>query len=207
MRVRRFYIARHGQTDWNAEGRWQGFEPTSLNVVGHKQAAALAVKLSEFPIGAIYTSDLPRSSETAQHLADTLNLEPYVDARLREINVGAFQGMLTEDMEKAFPEAYARWRTGGLDVAPPRGETRRQLQDRVFSAFEDILRVETEPEVAIFTHGGTIRLLLQKICQTDPLFEYEMKVPNASYTVLEPCERGWCIRELTQSAHLNGLTE
>lgn len=124
----RAYLIRHGETDWNAEQRWQGFAPTGLNAVGRQQAQALADYLRPRPIRAIYSSDLPRALEAAQILGMALGVRPQVDVRWREMNVGVFQGLTAAGVQVRYPNELVAWRADTLDYRIPNGETRRELQ-------------------------------------------------------------------------------
>src|SRR5689334_1446566 len=93
MVVEKVYLIRHGETEWNLTGRWQGILDAPLSAIGHEQARKLANYLSETSIQAIYTSDLSRAVDTAQALAAVLNLVPILDKRLRELDIGIFQAL------------------------------------------------------------------------------------------------------------------
>ncbi len=161
--VQQLLLIRHGHTDWNAQRRWQGLQPTSLNRVGFQQAEALARHLRDDPVGAVYSSDLPRAFETAVPLAAELDLEVQQDARLREVDVGVLQGLWPHEVDEQYAEEAALWRAGDYDYALPRGESRRELQVRAYAAIEEILAKAEAETVAIVTHGGTVRVLLDKM--------------------------------------------
>ena len=91
--IERVLLIRHGQTDWNANGRWQGILPIGLNDVGRTQAETLAIYLARRPIGSIYCSPLPRALDTARALGQAVGVVPEVDERLQEFNLGVFQGL------------------------------------------------------------------------------------------------------------------
>ena len=100
-------LARHGETDWNREGRWQGGSDTSLNERGREQARELAQQLDS--VDAIYSSDLARAAETAAIIAGTLGVEVRVDPRLRERSFGDWEGLNAEEIEQRFAEAHRLW--------------------------------------------------------------------------------------------------
>ena len=115
MTVERVYLIRHGQTAWNVDGRWQGFEPVPLNSMGLAQARMLASSLCA-PISAIYTSDLQRAVQTAEALAHGRGLTPQTDIRLREFNLGIFQGLTNEEIHARYPQE-----AGGQRIHPLEG--------------------------------------------------------------------------------------
>lgn len=153
------YLVRHGQTDWNVEGRWQGQSDVPLNDTGRKQAAAMATALAHAGLQAIYASDLIRAVETAQALAETTGIKVQYDPRLREIHQGEWQGLLASDIQARYGDAFQRRRQNPLNVHPPGGETVRQVQRRVISAVEEILAKHPYGQVAIISHGFSLAVI------------------------------------------------
>lgn len=202
MPVQRVWLIRHGQTDWNVQHRWQGHAPTSLNATGHEQARALGLHLRDQPIGAVYTSDLPRTLQTAQTIAAYHNLEPILAPAFREMNVGVFQALFPDELAELYPAELAAWRSDDMDYAPPSGESRNAVRQRAAEAFHTVTADDEHDEIAIVTHGGTIRLLLPAICAGDPQVEGKLPVPNTSYTLLVRTGDGWRVEELTATPHL-----
>ena len=149
-------LARHGETEWNRLGRWQGHADPPLNEQGRRQAAELAERLAGDGIAAIYSSDLARASQTARVVADRLGLDVAEDAGLREIDVGSWSGLTRAEVEQRFPEGYARWLGGEIGHD---GETREQLTRRVVGTVERIAAAHPEGTVLVVTHGGAIRAL------------------------------------------------
>ncbi|HZU20449.1 MAG TPA: histidine phosphatase family protein [Gaiellaceae bacterium] len=141
-------LARHGETDWNRERRWQGWADPPLNDAGRAQARALAEQLRHMSFDAVYSSDLRRAHETAEIVAAPHRVPVFVDARLREIDVGSWSGLTRAEIEARFP--------GGVR---PDGETREQHAKRVLAAVEDIARSNLGRRILVVTHGGTLRAL------------------------------------------------
>ncbi|MCY7365296.1 MAG: histidine phosphatase family protein, partial [Frankiaceae bacterium] len=113
---------RHGRTASNAEGRIQGHLDTPLDDLGHRQAAAAAPWLAALEPTVLLTSDLSRAADTAAPLGRALGLAPVVDARLRELHLGAWQGLTGQEARERFPDEHAAWRAGD-DVPRGGGET------------------------------------------------------------------------------------
>jgi broad specificity phosphatase PhoE len=149
-------LARHGETDWNRDGRWQGQSDTPLNELGREQARELAESLDG--IDAVYSSDLARARETAEIVAARLGLEIKVDERLRERSFGAWEGLTMEEIERRYEQAHGRWRAGeghGADDA----ETFDAFAARVHSFLEEVLRRHPDETVLVVGHGGSIRVI------------------------------------------------
>jgi probable phosphoglycerate mutase len=153
-------VARHGETDWNRDGRWQGHADPPLNDTGRRQAHELAAALRGEPIAAVYASDLRRARETAEIVAADLGLPVTVDERLREVDVGAWSGLTMADLEERFPDSVRRWR--GADPAHSfgDGETYAAMGERVVAAVEEIVGRHADERVLVVGHGGPIRSLL-----------------------------------------------
>ena len=180
--MKRILLIRHGQTDWNVEGRWQGHLDPPLNATGIKQAEALAEYLRGRAITAVYSSDLSRARMTAGRIAEALGLTVQEDQRWRELNLGVFQGLTTSEINGKYPEESRQLRENYLDYAAPQGETRRAMQERALAAYEDILAHEAGAETVVVSHGGTIRVVLLKFFGGEMLHR---SVHNTSISTIE----------------------
>lgn len=194
-------LARHGQTDWNVAGRYQGHAPIPLNDTGHTQAQYLAEALTQDDgLTAIYCSDLFRCRQTARPTAMKLDLDVRCDVRLREIDVGFWQG-LTRDEHAAFDqENSAIFRADPLHVPMPGGESLQMLADRMVAAFVDILDAHRDDHVLIVSHGGAIRALVRHF----GLWQDGMRIANTSLTQLRVSANGDGA-ELTQPVNISHL--
>ena len=156
MASTRILLARHGETDWNRIGRWQGHADPPLNETGRRQAAELAEQLVGDGVAAVYASDLQRASETAQVVGDRLGLAVAQDPGLREIDVGSWSGLTRAEVQECYPDGFARWLEGEIGHD---GETREELTERVVAAVERIADAHPDQTVLVVTHGGAIRAL------------------------------------------------
>jgi broad specificity phosphatase PhoE len=147
-------LARHGETDWNRDGRFQGHADPELNAAGRRQAAELAEALHGVGLRALYSSDLSRAAQTAGIVAARLGLELSLDPDLREIDVGSWSGLTKPEIAVRFPEGFARWQAGEIGHD---GETREQLAARVFAAVHRIAMAHADEWVLVVSHGGAIR--------------------------------------------------
>jgi 2,3-bisphosphoglycerate-dependent phosphoglycerate mutase len=151
------YLARHGQSDWNAETRWQGHADRPLTELGRRQAGQLADRLADVPLAAVYSSDLERARATAEAVAGPRGLAVVPLADLREIDVGSWSGLTRAEAEERFPAAYLRWAEGGQGWDD--GETYEQMTDRVVRAVVGIGARHPDESVLVVAHGGPIRAL------------------------------------------------
>jgi probable phosphoglycerate mutase len=150
-------LARHGETDWNRELRFQGHADPPLNDLGRRQARELAGELADEGITAIYCSDLRRAHETARIVGAALGVDVTAVRGLREVDVGSWSGRTREEIAEQFPEGFARWVEGaqGHD-----GESRDELRARIVEAAERIASAHPGERVLLVTHGGALRALL-----------------------------------------------
>jgi broad specificity phosphatase PhoE len=165
----RLLLARHGETDWNRIGRWQGQADPPLNEAGRRQAVELAERLAGDGVVAIYTSDLQRASETARVVGERLGLAVVEDPGLREIDVGSWSGLTRDEVQQRDPEGFARWLGGEIGHD---GETREQLTDRVVATVERIAAAHDGGTIVVVSHGGAIRALL-RFADADPVHAIE----------------------------------
>ncbi|MCE1253260.1 MAG: histidine phosphatase family protein [Anaerolineae bacterium] len=155
-----FIFIRHGETDWNLEGRWQGQSDVPLNTTGITQAAKIASRLKNRKIDAIYSSDLIRARHTAESIGQAIGQRVYLDVRLREINQGDWQGLLIAEIEGRYTDALQKRRSDPLSFAPPGGETAQQVRDRAVEAIYEISRLYPAGTVLVVAHGFIIAVLL-----------------------------------------------
>ena len=150
-------LARHGESDWNAELRWQGHADRPLTERGRAQALALAEHLAATPLDAVYASDLRRARETASAVARRQGLDVRIVAELREVDVGSWSGLTREEAEARFPEGFRRWADGrpGWDD----GETYEEMSHRVLETVRRIAASHPDGPVLVVAHGGPIRAI------------------------------------------------
>ncbi|MDL1910836.1 histidine phosphatase family protein [Chloroflexi bacterium CFX6] len=149
-------LVRHGQTDWNLEGRYQGQSDVPLNENGFAQAMQLAEQLKGETFAAIYSSDLLRARQTAQPVAKMLGMPVQIEPRLREINQGEWEGVLVEDIRARYAELWSQRTVDPASVRPPGGETVGEVAARVYAALDDIARLFPTERALIVSHGLSI---------------------------------------------------
>jgi broad specificity phosphatase PhoE len=158
-----FWLARHGETDWNLEGRFQGQSDPPLNASGLAQAQQIAGLLVGAGIQTIYCSDLQRALLTAQIIGNKLGIIPQVDNRLREIHLGAWEGMLVEQIKSKYPEIWHRRQLDPVNVHPPGGENLSELALRVWAAGNQIAGNHPNETVLIVSHGVSLACLICRV--------------------------------------------
>ena len=166
------YIARHGQTEWNATHRCQGHVDVALSETGRAQAAALSRRMSDAPLSAVFSSDLGRANETARIIAEPHALSVRTDPRLREINLGGWEGLTHTELAERYPEERALWASDPAACRPGGGETLVETQARFVAAIEAIRSASADDaQVLLVSHGYAT---LSYLC-------YVLELPLASF--------------------------
>ncbi len=203
MTLKRILLIRHGQTAYNVQRRWQGQLDIPLDDTGKAQVKALGAYLRGRPIGAIYSSDLSRAWDTACAVGQAVGVEPIVERRLREINVGIFEGLTHDDMIEKFPEESAAYLTGDPTYVIPNGESRLDVQVRAYQAWQEIIQqANGAEEIACVSHGGTLRHLLPKVLEHNLPDLNDIRIPNTSITTIACDGQHWQLGEIGATPHL-----
>lgn len=169
---RTLLLARHGETDWNAEQRWQGHTDVPLNEAGRAQAGVLAERLRGQGVCGVHASDLARARETAEIVARALGLpDPIVDANLRERGFGVFEGLTGVQCEAQYPAQWELYRSD-QKVMPPGAEPHASVTQRMQTAIARVLAAaENGPPdrpVLVVSHGGALRLFIGAVTGAVP---------------------------------------
>jgi alpha-ribazole phosphatase len=199
----RLILARHGQTDWNSERRYQGQIDIPLNETGTRQAAALARALSETPLDAIYASDLQRAANTAEAIAQFQGQRVTRDQRLREMHFGTWGGLTFDEIRDREAERLSAWMADPVQVAPPEGETLGQVKVRVQSALDDTLQDHPTGTVLWVAHGGVLRVLVSLAMGLEPQGHWRFRISVASLAELWFYDSGVTLTRLNDTYHLD----
>jgi broad specificity phosphatase PhoE len=194
-------LARHGESDWNRDRRWQGHADRPLTDFGREQARALADRLSTTELDAVYSSDLERARETAAIVAELHGLPVRELSDLREVDVGSWSGLTRAEAEELFPDAFRRWTEGGEGWDD--GETYEQLSERVIGAVLEIAARHPDDRVLLVAHGGSIRALHAAALGVDiHTYRRTQRVePNATLSAV--CVEDSRLTELSQAEDLD----
>jgi alpha-ribazole phosphatase len=178
-------LIRHGQTDWNVEGRYTGQSDIPLNETGREQARYLAERLQDAPPDVMISSDLRRASETANIIAEVTEAPIHTDARLREINQGVWEGMLFPDIKAKFAKEFAARQANPLTVSAPNGETVGQVRSRVLDAVKDMAQKYPNRRVAVVAHGFVLALIKTDAYNHPIAKVWDLIPPNAESEEIE----------------------
>jgi broad specificity phosphatase PhoE len=198
-------LVRHGQTDSNLHGRWQGWDGTPLNQQGEREAVLIAWRLAQTQkaITALYASPLRRAWQTAERIGEALNLSPASHDGLKEINFGQISGITLDGFRERFPDLHKRWADKtDLTFAFPGGEQRAQFFQRVGEAMEGIVERHPDQKVVVVAHAGTLRACLVHYLPVEFSQWWTYELGNCSLTRLEVREGRAKLLGLDDRAHL-----
>lgn len=197
----RLLLARHGQSTWNAERRFQGATDVALSALGRAQAAALGDALAGYRVSAAYASPYRRARETAEIALASGGVPLTTMEELRELSLGDWEGCTVDEVRGREGDPYRAWLLAPHDCPPPNGEPLDAVYRRVHSAVERISAAHGEDEdVLVVAHGGVISVYACVLlgCSFNSL--WRLRVDNASLTVVKPPR----LVSLNTTAHLTG---
>ncbi len=161
MKETEIILIRHGETEWNSQKRMQGHSNSDLSSVGQAQIQALGQWMKNVPFDLIYSSDSLRAKQTAEAITQFSGHELQFDQRLREKNLGVFEGLTSEEARERHPEVFRLFKTAGSKYVIDEGESTQQLQDRALEIVDEIRIKHPEEHVLLVTHGGFIRVVMK----------------------------------------------
>jgi alpha-ribazole phosphatase len=198
----RLLLVRHGETTWNDEARYQGQADIPVSTRGWAEAERLAERLASESINAIYTSDLMRALDTARVIARRIGQPLTLEPRLREANLGEWQGLTYEQVRRRYFSDTDPLPAYLVDSPPPSGESLRQLQVRLMSAIEAIAAKHANASVLIVTHGGCLKVLLCTWLGMELSAYWQLRFDSASISEVSLYPVGAIVSRLNDAAHL-----
>lgn len=203
----RLLLVRHGETEWNADGRFMGQLDIPMDPKGVAQVAAVSKRLFSERPAAIYTSNLSRAVDTALAIQSAIaSLPPVIeDARLSEMGFGDWQGRTYSEIKEADSERLTRWEADLLHEAPPGGETLEAFTDRVKAAYLDICAAHPDQCVIIAGHGGSLKALIVLGLGLAPEALRRLSLANGSLSELRIEQAGVTLQFLNDTSHLPAI--
>jgi broad specificity phosphatase PhoE len=204
----RLVLIRHGVTEWNREGRWQGRLDPPLSDSGRNEATLVATRIVGDPDllpARILASTLSRATETAAAIGDALGITVEPEPRLVEIGAGEWEGRTHREIEAIDGERYRAWRSDGSDVRPPGGEG---LDEVIGRSRELLSEIETDDgpwPIVLVSHGGTMRVIANLLFELPAGWMWNLDVDNASVSVAERTGDRWRLVRWNDTQHLLGV--
>jgi broad specificity phosphatase PhoE len=202
----RLILVRHGQSTWNHDHRIQGQLDPPLSEHGRRQAELLSLRLAGRRWAGFYASDLKRAFETATILGRAIGTAPQPMESLREIFLGEWEGLRTDELAERFPDAWAAWTDEPDWDLVPGGEGAASFEARISAAIGEILGRHQHGDVLLVTHGGVIQVALHSVFGRASRGLFSFKIQNASLSVIEKRDAKLVIAGVNDVAHLEHAT-
>lgn len=204
----KLFIARHGETVWNTEGRFQGQIDTNLNQNGEKQASLLAERLKDIKFKRIITSHLQRAFYTASEINKKSGSDALIiDDHVIEINHGEWEGLLSTEIDSKWPGMLDKWHNLPHEVKMPgeKGESLDDIAVRVVPFVESLFNsFEDDDNVLIVSHDAVIKVLLCYVIGTPLSNFWKFHIPNCSISIIEKKKgQNFRITLLSDVNHIN----
>jgi len=203
MLTTRICFIRHGETDWNATKRIQGQTDIALSETGHAQALAMAFNAGHTDFGAIYSSDLMRSSATAHMLAARRGLEVKLLPLLRERHYGIFQGCTAAEGALKYPAAHAHYLARDLNYDFETGESMLHFAARVALAIDFMVKRHSGQTLAAITHAGVLDIIYRKSTGRPLHTPRDFVIPNCALNWFRFDGQGWHLEAWDDHHHLS----
>lgn len=203
----RLLLVRHGVTDWNREGRFQGHLDPPLAHDGRVEARLLGDRLATDPDlrpRRVVSSTLGRAAQTAEAIGAAAKVAVETDRRLIEIGQGEWEGRTHEDLARTDAERYEAWRENTGIRQPPGGETIEAATARLESLLADLGTELAASPTCLVSHGGTLRILARLLLGADDRASWSLDVDNASLGVCTHTPAGWRLDRWNDTFHLLG---
>jgi 2,3-bisphosphoglycerate-dependent phosphoglycerate mutase len=205
MERTRVIIVRHGQTQWNLKLIRQGHLDSPLTDRGITQAKALGKRLAHEEFTALYSSDLGRAVQTAEMIGAVTGHSVVIDDRLRERNLGVFQGLGRDEIERRFPEEYRLHRSIGPDYVIPSGESVRQQVERNLLCLAELGEKHVAETIVVVTHGGVLSGLFRHTFSIPFSAPRRFEFMNASLNVFNYENGSWFLQTWGDVSHLGAV--
>ena len=201
----RWFLVRHGETDWNAAGRAQGQSQVPLNATGQAQARTLAARLRQQCFTAAYASDLRRVTETAAAILHGRDVPLVALPALREKHFGEWEGLTFAEVEARYPERYAELFSGAGSFAPPGGESDRQLFQRVAAGVDRLREAHRRHpgNLLLVAHGGSLCAAIVHLLELPAASMWRFRLDNGGLSAVTLYNDGGAALDLlNDTSHL-----
>ena len=200
----KFLLVRHGETEWNKLGRFQGQQDIALNELGLAQARETAQELAALKPTALYSSPLYRTMQVAEEISRAVGLTVIKEEGFKELRLGDLEGVTGQEMQKRWPQVHAAWRNKPATVVMPNGESLAQLQARAWGALLKLEKYQEESDlVVVVSHNFAIRCIVAKLLGMPLAHFHRMSLSLSSICTLESNKRSRRLVCYNSTCHLS----
>lgn len=200
--MKRLYLVRHGESEWNILKKIQGQRDTLLTKKGIKQAEKIANRLSNEKIDNIYSSDLKRAFKTAEVIGNKLKLKVNSDKNFREINFGSWEGITKKDLIERHYEKHLLWMKEPHKLKLEDAETLSDLQKRTMEGINRISELNPNKNILVVSHSAAIKTIIIELLEMDISYFSKMSLDNVSLSIIEFRDYNNVLKLFNDTCHL-----
>jgi broad specificity phosphatase PhoE len=202
----KIYLIRHGETEWNKEGRSQGCSnDIPLSEVGIKQADAIADRLKNENIDLFFSSSLRRAYQTAKTIAFYHNNEVIMHKEFMEISFGAWEGLKFDEIKEKYIDVYKIWRDTPHIAKVPGAESILEIRERSMTKLMEILNAEKDKNILVVSHGITIKVLIASIMGIDLANLHKIRQDNTALNIFEYKNNNFYTHLVNDTCHISNI--
>ena len=200
----KLHLVRHGETEWNKLGRFQGQQDIALNPRGLAQAKETARAMADDGVIALYSSPLQRTMQVANEISRLTNVPVVPLPGVKELNLGELEGVTGEEMRTIWPDVYAAWSQDPGTLSMPKGESLSQLQDRAWRSLQEVEKAHSGDDViVVVSHNFAIRTMIHKVLGLPLTNFHRLSLDLSSVSTVEYTSRGRRLTCYNFTGHLS----
>lgn len=201
----RIYFIRHGETEWNTTGRYQGWSDIPLSEIGMKQAEAVGKRFQNIDIDVIYSSPLDRAYQTAHEIAKHKNMQIIKDEHLKEINFGDWEGLTADEIKNLYGEQFTNFIQNPESGEFPGDGSLELVTQRLKIGLDAVIKQNKDKKIAIVSHGGLIRLAIFYMMGMSKDYYGRMWIDNTAISIVDIRNEGTVLYTVNDHSHLDNL--
>ena len=200
----KLHLVRHGETEWNKLGRFQGQHDIALNSRGLAQAKETALAIAKGGGLSLYSSPLQRTMQVADEISRLVSVPVVPLPGVKELNLGELEGVTGEEMRTLWPEVYSAWSQHPGTLSMPKGESLSQLQDRAWRSLKEVEDAHSGDDViVVVSHNFAIRTMIHKVLGLSLANFHRLSLDLSSVSTVEYTARGRRVACYNSTGHLS----
>ena len=200
----KLHLVRHGETEWNKLGRFQGQQDIALNPRGLAQAKETARAMADDGVIALYSSPLQRTMQVANEISRLTSVPVVPLPGVKELNLGELEGVTGEEMRTIWPDVYSAWSQDPGTLSMPKGESLSQLQDRAWRSLQEVEQAHSGDDViVVVSHNFAIRTMIHKVLGLPLTNFHRLSLDLSSVSTVEYTSRGRRLTCYNFTGHLS----